>query len=78
MDKVPNGGNVVVELFGEGKCLADQAGNALPQGVVEPLDVAGLATLFTHGFVTLARQDQSIGFPEIGVNEGTLPVNSGQ
>lgn len=48
MDKQPNGSNMVAELFGEGQCFPYQSAHPLAHRIVEPLNIAGFAALFTH------------------------------
>jgi hypothetical protein len=39
MNKVPDGSNMIVELFGEGQYFSHQSRDSLSQRVVEPLNV---------------------------------------
>lgn len=69
---------VVLQLLREGQRLSDQTRHSLAQGVVQPLDMAGLTALFAHGSMPLLRQNTAISFPVVGVADGTLAVHSGQ
>ena len=52
-------------FLGEGKGLADEASNALAQGVVPAFHVRGLPGLLADTAVSLLREDRRIGFPEV-------------
>jgi len=47
----------------------------LTQNIVKALDVSGVAGFFTRGSMPLGRQNGGIGFPEIGVQDGTLAID---
>ena len=50
-DEVFDGTDVVRQLFGEGQSVTDEAGDALPHGVIEALDMIGFAGVLRDGFV---------------------------
>ena len=75
VDVVPNGADVIGRLLRERERLPNQPTTALAQGVVETLDVAGLATLLANGSMALGRQNGRIGLPEIAVTNRTLAVD---
>ena len=52
-------------FLGEGKGLADEASDALAQGVVPAFHVRGLPGLLVDTAVSLLREDRRIGFPEV-------------
>ncbi len=52
-------------FLGEGKGLADEASDALAQGVVPAFHVRGLPGLLADTAVSLLREDCRIGFPEV-------------
>ena len=52
-------------FLGEGKGLADEASDALAQGVVPAFHVRGLPGLLADTAVSLLREDRRIGFPEV-------------
>jgi hypothetical protein len=52
--------DVILDLLGEGQCSADEAHKALPQRVVEALDVVGFACFFRDRFVAFRRNDAVI------------------
>jgi hypothetical protein len=49
VDVVPDRADVVGRLFRERECLSNQSTAALAQHIVEPLDMARLATLLANG-----------------------------
>jgi len=75
VDVVPNGTDVIGRLFRERERLPNQPTTPLAQGVVEALDVAGLATLLANGSMALGRQNGRIGLPEIRLADGTLALD---
>ena len=48
------------------------------KGAVEALDVVCFAAAFAYSFMALAREDLSVRLPKVGVEHGTLPIDSGQ
>ena len=59
--------------FAERHGLTRQPHQSLPQRVVEALDVAGLTVAFAScDDVLLRRQHDSVGFPEVGVDQALL------
>ncbi len=60
--------DVVLDLLGEGHRVADEAGEALPQGIVEALDMVGFPCFLRDGFVAL-RRDDAVVHVILGRNE---------
>src|SRR5215218_7953494 len=56
--------------------FAYQPATALAQGIVESLDMIGLATLFPNCSMPFGWQDGGICFPKITVADGALAINS--
>jgi hypothetical protein len=52
-----DGTNVIRQLLGERQRVAHQPRNALPQGVVETLDVIGFTGFLRNGFVLPCRDN---------------------
>lgn len=75
MDKVPERADVIDYLFRKRERLSDKAATALAQGVVEALDMIGLATLFADGSMTFGRKHCCVGLPKIRVGNRTLAVD---
>ena len=59
-DEEFDGPDVILDLLGEGQCIADEARKALPQSVVEALDVIGFPCLLRDRFVALRRNDAAV------------------
>ena len=59
--------------FGEGERLPNEPRQALPQRVVEPLDVGCLPGLLSHRRMLIVRDDLGVSFPEVAVAV-TLPI----
>jgi len=78
VNEIPDGCFVVFELFREGQSLTDQAGDTLTKRVVEALDVAGFAAFLADSFVAFGGQNQSVGIPEVCMDDGALPINRWQ
>lgn len=75
MYEIPQGANVIGHLFRERERLAHQATTALAQGIVEPFDMIGLATLFANCPMPFRGQDGGIRFPKVGVADRALPID---
>ena len=69
--------DVILDLLGEGQRGADEAREALPQGVVEPFDMIGFPRLLRDGFVALRRNDAAIYFILVRVKRGVLLIDRG-
>ena len=54
--------DVILDLLGEGQCIADEAREALPQRVVEARNVVGFQGLLRDRFVALRRNDAAVSF----------------
>ena len=65
---------VEVEVFAEGKGLANQVGATLAQGVVEALNVRSFARLFAHRAMTLGRDNRTVGSPKVGVADRPFAI----
>ena len=68
---------VILDLRGEGQCLADEARKALPQRVVEALDVVGFPCLLCDPFVALRRHDAIVYFIVVRVKRGVVLIDLG-
>ena len=75
MNKEPNGADMILQLLGKGECFSNQSADPLPDGAIKALDITGLAGFFVNWTMSFAGNDSLIGFPEIGVTDGTLPIN---
>jgi len=69
MDKQGQAELVHPVALAERERLPDEPGQPLPQRVVPPLNVTGLAVALVRGLVLLVRDDLAIGVPEVGVAE---------
>ncbi len=78
VNEIPNGPNVVGELFREGQGFAHQPTTALAKGVVEAFDATGFAAGFIHSLVPFGRQNAGIRFEEISVADRPLSVFRGE
>ena len=54
-DEVFDGTDVVRQLFREGQCVPDEAGDALPHGVVEAFNMIGFAGVLRDSFMLGSR-----------------------
>jgi hypothetical protein len=59
-DEVFDSITMVRQLFGEGQGVPDEAGDALPQRVVEPLEVIGFPRVLRDGFVLRHRNNPCV------------------
>jgi hypothetical protein len=64
--------DVILDLLGEGQCIADEARKALPQSVVEALDVIGFPGFLRDRFVALRRNDAAVYFILVRVKRGVV------
>ena len=62
----------ILHLLGKGECFSNSR-LPLPDGAIKAL--TGLAGFFANWTMSFAGNDSLIGFPEIGVTDGTLPIN---
>ncbi len=74
MQKVPDGANMVGQFFRKGQRLAYEPRTTLPQGIVEALNVSGLAGFFAHRFVAFGGQNARIDLIEIGKTNRLLAI----
>ena len=63
-----------VLIFTEREGFAHQIGAPLAQGIVEALNMCGLAALFADGVMTLGGQNQRIRLPEIAITDGAFAI----
>jgi hypothetical protein len=70
-----DGPNMIDELLGERQRLAHQAGDALTQRVVEPLDVIGFARQFADGPVLRGGDHPCVHDVLIRVKCRMLPID---
>lgn len=75
VDEVPERANVIGQLFRKRECLSDEATAALAQGIVEALDVIGLATLFANCSMAFRGENRRVGLPKIGIGNRALAVD---
>lgn len=66
MNEIPNGTDMIGELFRKRERLTHEPGTTLPQGVVEPFNMPGFASFFAYSFVAFGWQDTRIDLIEIG------------
>jgi hypothetical protein len=59
-DEIFDGTNVVRQLFREGQSVTDEAGDALPHGVIEALDMIGFAGVLRDSFVLHRGHDSGV------------------
>ena|SRR5438094_1995767 len=59
-DEVFDGTDVVRQVFREGQRVTDEAGDALPHGVIEALDMISFAGVLRNGFVLRRRNDPCV------------------
>jgi hypothetical protein len=59
-DEVFDRTDVVRQLFREGQSVTDEAGDALPQRVIEALDMIGFADVLRDGFMLRRRNDPGV------------------
>lgn len=74
VDEEPDSTEMIFQLLGEGQGLSNQAADALAQGVVEPLDEAGLAAVLWRRPMAPGREDLLVGHPEVCVSSDPLAV----
>src|SRR5215475_8726238 len=67
----------MLDLLGEGQGIADKARKALPQRVVEALDVVGFPCLLRDRFVALRRHDTPVYFILVRVKCGLVLIDLG-
>jgi len=60
--------------FAEGQGFAHEVGTALPKGVVQTLDMGGLARFLAHRMMTFGRKKCGIGRPEIGETDRSFTI----
>ena len=59
-DEVFDSTDMVRQLFREGQRVTDEAGDALPQRVIEALDMIGFAGVLRNGFVLRCGNDPGV------------------
>jgi len=69
---------MIGHLLRKGKRFAHQPTTALAQGIIEPLDLIGLATVLPNRTMPLRWQDGGIRLPKIGRADGTLAIDCWQ
>ena len=77
-DEVFDGTDVVCQLFREGQRVTDEAGDALPHGVIEALDMIGFAGGLCDGFVLRRRTDPCVDGLLIRIEGRLLAVHRRQ
>ena len=76
--EVPESPDVVPHALGERQRLADHPGASLPQRTPEPLDVVGQPVTLPGGHMPLGRDGGQVGRPQVGTDDGPVPVSVGQ
>ena len=74
MDKIPNGPDMISELFGKRERLAHQTRTALAKGIVEPFNIRRFAGFLADRSVTFGGKDAAINLVEIGETDRTLAI----
>lgn len=74
MNEIPDGADMIGELFGKRQCLPNETTTALAKSIVEPFNQTGFATGFINGSMTLGGQNAVVGLQEVRVTNGTLPI----
>src|SRR5215510_10440679 len=77
-DEVFDGTDVVRQLFREGQRGPDEAGDALPQRVIEALDMIGFAGMLCDGFVLRRGNDPGVDRILIRIEHRLLAVHRRQ
>ena len=77
-DEVFDGTDVVRQVFREGQRVTDEAGDALPHGVIEALDMISFAGVLRNGFVLRRRNDPGVDGILIRIKRRLLPVDRRQ
>ena len=72
-DEVFDSTDMVRQLLREGQSVTDEAGDALPHGVIEALDMMGFAGVLRDGFVLRCRNDPCIDGILIRIKRRLLP-----
>ena len=73
-----DGGDMIGELFGEGQRVTAETGDALPQRIVETLDMVGFPGLLRDGFVLRSRNDPFVDGLLIRIERRLLTVYCGE
>ncbi len=72
MDEVPDCANVIFELLGKRRCLANKSRYSLTECSVEPLNSMRLATVLADGSVPFVQHSGFRGLPEVAVTNRAL------
>jgi hypothetical protein len=70
--------DVVRQVFREGQSVTDEAGDALPHGVIEALNMISFAGVLRNGFVLRRRNDPCVDGILIRIKRRLLPVDRRQ
>ena len=73
-DEIFDNIDVVREFLGERQRVADEARDALAQGVIEALDMIGFPGVLRDGFMPFRRNHPGIGIVLIRMEYGPLTV----
>ena len=74
-DEILDRTDVMGQFLGERQCFTDQTREALPQRVIEALDMIGFPGVLRNSFVLLRRNHTGIGVVLIRVERGLLTVH---
>ena len=78
MNEVPDGANVISQLFRKRERFSDEPGNTLTQRTIKSLDMIRLAAVFAYSVVPLGGKDQRIRGPEISITDRRLAIKKRQ
>jgi hypothetical protein len=78
VDEDPQAKLVQMNISAKRERFADKVGTALPQGVVEALDVGRFSTLLADCSMAFRWDHRRVGHPKVGVANGSLAIISWQ
>ena len=76
--EVFDGTDMIGQLFGKGQGVTDEAGDTLPQRVIETLDMIGFAGVLRDGFVLRRGNDPGVDRILIRIEGRLLAVHRRQ
>jgi len=77
-DKILDGADMIGQLFGECQGVTYETGNALPQRVIEPLDVISFPGFLRDGFMLSSRNHSCVDFIFIRIEHRLLTIHRGE
>ena len=69
---------MIVQVLGEGETRQRESRKTLSEGIIEAFDMIGLSCFFANYPMTISRNDFFIRLPKVGIDDGTLSVDSAQ